>query len=728
MPRESSRVRFLLQEKGMHAWSKFGLIFALILASSACVPSRPVNPPPVKVPQSGTPSIPITTTGIPLQATPALAPPIASLYMMDADNGWAWTSSNRLLRTRDGSQTWTDRTPDGQVWSEGFFPLDAQTAWLPIFLKESNRFGLLHTTDGGKTWTEYPYGPASGLHFSDASNGWAVTGDVGAGNIYYSLTKTQDGGKTWAPIPVKPPMAEAGLPAGTIHLCDICEDSFYYDPNRIIIVYGDEASWKSAGAVRLQTSFNLGNTWQTRNLPLPDNASDAVVAGASATFFEGGNGLLAVHLLKMDNNGNPVYQRLAVYATQDGGVSWALVPGILENITPYAQVQIVSPKDIYVLCSNALCASHDGAQTWSKVASNLDFTQNDNRSVGLLDFLDVNTAWVSIMENESITLYKTTDGAATWTQLNPLLAASAPATTTIDSNIPTPTMIPTQTPEQTPTPDVAFDPNVHAYRIRFPPYATWVEVSGSLSANGSKRYFLSAMQGQVMSVSIPQGSAFSVNAAGADGKVLSDTHSPHPFWRGALPSTQDYIVTVESQAGGSFTLRIAINPPGQATQNFEFVDVPYTVALSYTDEFAPVHVEFPITTRGTPLITLSFIDSSFFYPTTTLSEAALMLTATKDPASVATCTQASTQSGETITGQENVNGYDFTRSELTGAATGNIYDQIFYRTVWQNKCFDVIFLIHSSPIGIFPAGTVVAYDRAALLSKFEAVLNSFLAK
>ncbi|MBE3037887.1 MAG: hypothetical protein IMZ62_03625, partial [Chloroflexi bacterium] len=606
----------------MHTNFKLCLVIGfLLLALSGCGPFRQVNPP------LATPIV--TDTATPLPATPAPALPINSLQMINAQDGWA--NSGRLLRTTDGGQTWMDRTPEGQVWFEGVFYLDAQTAWLSIFLPDSNRFGLLHTTDGGQTWTQYPYSPASNLHFTDAMNGWAEDENGGAGSVYFTLSETKDGGATWTPILVTPPQPESGLPPGTVHLCNICNDSFYYDPGRIIVIYGDMGSMEPGGSVRMQVSLDLGKTWQTQNLPLPQDSADALVAPYRPAFFGDKNGLLPVSLVKMNSDGSYAYQRLAFYATQDGGASWTLVPGMLEHVAPFAQVQIVSPRDIYVLCGNALCASHDGAQTWKTVVSNLDFTQNDKRSIWLLDFLDASTAWASVMENDIPTLYKTADGGVTWTQLTPLLAASAPATVNIDASIPTPTLIPTPTFEMTPTPNVAFDQNANAYRIRFAPYGTWVEVSATISANTSKRYILSAMQGQIMSVSIPQGPAFSVAVAGADKKPLSDSRDPHPFWRGALPSTQDYIVTVESQVSGPFTLRIAINPPGQATQNLAFADQQYAVILGYTDEFAPTTVEVPAaSTKGTPLLTLAFIDPTFYSPTTNLNEAYLLLTATTD--------------------------------------------------------------------------------------------------
>jgi hypothetical protein len=303
-----------------------------------------------------------------------------------------------------------------------------------------------------------------------------------------------------------------------------------------------------------------------------------------------------------------------------------------------------------------------------------------------------------------------------------------PATTGANPNIPTSTLIPTHTIEPSATPDFAFDQNANADRIRFAPNGTWVELNDTISANTPKRYILSAMQGQVMSVSIPQGRAYSVNVTGVDNKPLGDALHSLPFWRGVLPSSQDYIVTVGAQVDSSFTLRIAINPPGQATQNFGFFDPNHGITLNYTDEFAPTKEQVPVNPKGTPLLTLAFIDSTFYSPRTNLSEAYLLLAATADPAIVSTCTQPSTQVPETVTGLVSLNNHAFTRSEFTGAAAGNRYEQVAYRTAWENKCFEMILLIHSTNIGNYSPGTVVEFDHAALLSKFDLVLNTFLAR
>jgi len=647
--------------------------------------------------------------------------------MLNAQDGWARTTTYQLLRTADGGQTWIDRTPiELPIYlSSGFF-LDAQTAWVSLSLQYSNRHGLLHTTDGGQTWSQYPYGPGGSLHFTDALNGWAIAGDVGAGNAFWYLSQTSDGGKTWSPILVTPPSPEPSLPPGTIVLCNICRDTFYYDPARMIIVNGDLEH--PGGSVSMEVSFDLGQTWRDQNLPLPQAETDALVVPDMPTFFDEREGLLPVHLLKENPDYSYSEQRLIFYATQDGGASWSLLPGVLDAVSVYSFLQVVLSGDVYVKCGNALCASHDRARTWQTVSSDLDFTSTDTRSVNAIDFIDSRTGWVLIMDNEVTSLFHTTDGGVHWNLMTPLLVSAPPPTVTIDTSIPTPTLIPTRTLEPSPTPDVVYDPQANADRIRFAPYATWVELTGTISASEEKHYVLSAMQGQVMSVSVLQGPAYTVEVAQADKTPLSNDQYPQPYWRGTLPATQDYFVTLKSQVDGPFTLRIAINPPGRATQNFAFYDPQYNVALSYSDEFAPMQVQLPVSTIGTPLVTLFFIDPSYYYPATNLNEAGLVLSATSDPNMVATCTQPAVPSGETITGQETINGYVFTRSVFSGAAAGNRYDQVIYRTVWHDTCFELIYLIHSGNIGNYPPGTVVEFDREGLLAKFNAVLATFMAK
>ena len=522
-----------------------------------------------------------------------------------------------------------------------------------------------------------------------------------------------------------PPNTDASLPPGGVHLSST--DSFYYDPTRMLAIFGDMITMQAQGSVRLQISFDLGKTWINQNLPLPVDYQDALVNPYRPVFFGANIGLLPVSLVKINNDGSFIYQRLVFYSTQNGGASWQLAPGGLKA-AQYTPIQILSDKDIFVVCGSALCASRDGGQTWSSPASNLDFSQNGTRSISTLDFVDGQTGWVLVQENDSSSLYKTTNAGLTWELQAPKLVASEPVKVAVDASLPTPTLIPTQTLEPEPTPDVSYDARVNATRLSFAPSGTWMEINDTIPANASKRYVVSALQGQVMSVSIRQGPGFMLEVLGADKKILNNPQNPQPFWRGELPATQDYILSVGSSAGGAFSLRVAINPPGQSTQEFWYFDGQIPVGLSYTDEYAPTDVLPPVNLKGTPVLTLMLIDPAFYSPKTNLSEAYAVLATTNDPAIVASCTQPSTQVPETVSGQVSVNQYTFTRSEFNGAAAGNLYDQIAYRMVWKDNCIELVFLIHSTNIGNYPPGTVVEYDQAALMSKFEAILDSFVAK
>jgi len=372
-------------------------------------------------------------------STPTMAPQLAfgKIHMMDAQHGWAWAMTGRLLRTIDGGKTWIDRTPGGYYSNDGFF-LDAQNAWLPVhLLADFNRIGLLRTIDGGQSWVQYPQGPASGLYFVDAQHGWAVSGDIAAGSVFFSLSQTKDGGKTWAPISVKTQESEAGFPPGTIHLCNICNDAFYYDPSRLMIIYGDLGTLEPTGAVRTKVTFDMGNTWQTKNLPLPQGESDALVAPNLPVFFNNNDGLLPVHLLK-NNEGSFSEQKMVFYATSDGGASWSQLPNILDSVQWFTSIQVDPSYDIFIICGSSLCASHDMARTWQTLSSNLDFTPTDTHAVSEIDFIDSATGWALVQGNEATSLYQTTDGGLYWVLLSPLLVPAPPPTVTIDTSIPTP--------------------------------------------------------------------------------------------------------------------------------------------------------------------------------------------------------------------------------------------------------------------------------------------------
>ena len=78
----------------------------------------------------------------------------------------------------------------------------------------------------------------------------------------------------------------------------------------------------------------------------------------------------------------------------------------------------------------------------------------------------------------------------------------------------------------------------------------------------------------------------------------------------------------------------------------------------------------------------------------------------------------------------NVNdgGITYSVASTSGAGAGNLYEEQVYALAGQNPCIAVRYFIHSTQLANYPAGTRVAYDRAALLAQFDAIRHSLTLK
>jgi len=314
-------------------------------------------------------------------------------------------------------------------------------------------------------------------------------------------------------------------------------------------------------------------------------------------------------------------------------------------------------------------------------------------------------------------------------QTNAEVPAATPTQIPSDTPLPptdlptTPTLVPPPIlPTRPANPTLQFDSALNAYRVEFGAGGTWAQFNGTLDDSGqSVRYVLSAMQGQIMSISIAESWPFYVDVENG-GNIIGNADTDHPFWRGTLPSSGNYFITVKTRMPDmpdDYTLRIAINPPGQAHQTFTTQQSLFT--LKYSDEFSPT-TYIPVGEfKGTPRMVLNFINSDFYGPVTNLGEAYLMANIISD---TGTCLQIYNPE-EAFLGEKTFNGKTFAESRFEGAAAGNIYEQFFYRAVLNNTCYEIVFFMHSSNIGNYTPGTVVEFDRLALLQKFEEVLATF---
>jgi hypothetical protein len=132
-------------------------------------------------------------------------------------------------------------------------------------------------------------------------------------------------------------------------------------------------------------------------------------------------------------------------------------------------------------------------------------------------------------------------------------ATEQPQPTATDTPIPSATPLPTSPPEPTATEEPA------AERISFAPGGTSAVVEDNLAAQGAHRYVLGVMAGQLMEVSVDPQDKVQLLVYGADGTVLKSGMGGGAFFRGTVPSTQDYVV--ELHAGGeavSYSLWVMI--------------------------------------------------------------------------------------------------------------------------------------------------------------------------
>lgn len=270
--------------------------------------------------------------------------------------------------------------------------------------------------------------------------------------------------------------------------------------------------------------------------------------------------------------------------------------------------------------------------------------------------------------------------------------------------------------------------------IQFNVNSAYADITDSIAAGSSKTYLISAIQGQMMSISIlpqiPEGDwgYIPMQIKGADGSILCPQVVDYDciFWRGALPSSQDYFVTLTPTGDVlQFVMRVAINPPGKDAQYFHYNNAVTGLSLTYPDSFAPA-IPAAGNYKINPELTLQFIDSKT-YEKTNLSEVYLFVSSTTDAQVVAACTSPNQNGGgpEQVIGNEVINGFTFTHSVSEGAGAGNYYEQEIYRMVHKNICYEVIYFIHSSNIGNYPPGVVAEFDRNAILQKLDDVFSTF---
>jgi photosystem II stability/assembly factor-like uncharacterized protein len=377
----------------------------LFLAILACGPVTTLTPTPTAspVPATLTPSpVPPTATPTVLSLSVASSPAIHFLDMLDVNNGWALNDSN-VMRTIDGGGTWYNATPVGvSSTSTTFFFMNNTTGWVLLPGSDPTSGTLYHTTDGGTNWTSnlVPFSDGS-MQFIDPNNGWILVG-LGGGMSHEAVAvfRTSDGGATWSQVFTDDPTAP------------VTSDSLPFVGDKTGLTALDATHAWVTGAepvsdfIYFYTTQDGGQTWSAQNPSLPAGYAGAMTNAFPPSFFSATEGVLPVGVYA-DTSAT------ILYLSHDGGQTWAAsLPVAISG-----HVSLISQMDFFVWDGGStLYASQNAGTSWTPVTTNV----NIKDTLVSFQFVNATTGWaVTGDASNHYSLYKTTDGGATWNLLIP---------------------------------------------------------------------------------------------------------------------------------------------------------------------------------------------------------------------------------------------------------------------------------------------------------------------
>ena len=389
------------------------MLIAILLLTTACNLPLGVSPAPTEdskaaaseVPNFSAPQAAAATPVAPrLDAPVVVDPQFVSFQMLTEQDGWALTD-RAVLRTDDGGAAWHDVTPPGGPalgYGVGSAFLDAARAFIaaPDTVDPLHAGTLYRTADGGRTWSAnaIPFGGGF-LRFLDSSNGWAMAGlGVGAGSNAIAVFQTSDGGASWTQVFVNDPTA-----------ANAREDIPLGGMKGIFQARDMQTAWVggvvySIGTFYLYRTSDGGRSWSQVSAVLPPEAQNAQVSIEEIQFPTASDGFLSLSFT------NEAGATRALYTTRDGGASWTLLPTLFPG---GRSTDFVSAAEGLIFDGSQFRVTRDAGVTWTIVRPDLVFAE----SFLNMDFVNLNTGWVLAYDPATYktSLYKTTDGGATWT-------------------------------------------------------------------------------------------------------------------------------------------------------------------------------------------------------------------------------------------------------------------------------------------------------------------------
>lgn len=291
------------------------------------------------------------------------------IHFFDQNNGWV--IGKYILHTNDGGESWTEQksTPGGSVASfRRISSADANQAFIAGPGSE-----IYHTASGGMTWNTLSSGTSrdlSSIFFLDINNGWAVGED-------FAYQRTNDGGANWADMTL--PVDGRGL-----------TDVLFLD-EQIGFMTGDQYVGAYLNGSVFKTTDG-GNGWMPKG--------DFHRATPQAICF-------------IDNKtGWCVGEDATIHKTVDGGESWISQENPFTGTTnKFEDVFFTDENKGWIVgdTDGWLLHTQDGGETWAKQNSQTE------EWFGSAYFRTPLVGWIAGGDGWSEgTILHTTDGGDSW--------------------------------------------------------------------------------------------------------------------------------------------------------------------------------------------------------------------------------------------------------------------------------------------------------------------------
>ncbi len=338
--------------------------------------------------------------------------------------GHAWLVGQSPLtvsRTSDGGLHWTDVTPTGSQASndgtvEGFFAHDERDAVLAVS-GGANAVVLLHTTDGGATWTTVLLGPYESQYFSFVSQptGWVeASRGAAAGSEAVDILRTRDGGAHWDPVSRSMSLdgQDPGTPGGLQEGCDKTGIGFVDDNT------GFATGICASSGYYFYATHDSGRTWKSQALPTPPGVTPTAANPSlywEATLlppaFDGTKGA-GIAVSTIVTNSTTATHHDYVYFTRDRGAHWSLADPPLRDAT---WARVVDANSWWAGNATTLVHTSDAGAHWSTMA-NTGLDLGISPELGDLQFPSPASGWALVGDQSTgeLRLLDTDDGGRTW--------------------------------------------------------------------------------------------------------------------------------------------------------------------------------------------------------------------------------------------------------------------------------------------------------------------------